>query len=150
MKENNFSTRSDCAQTIVVMCPLCNEDISDLKERINMHLEECFSSSTQLLEHGHCFKRKESDQNDANDQVIIAENYRLEKRVKLDEEATSNGSLVENENKGKCTNCKEINDGDSIISVACWHVFCGKCWFRRVLRRKFCVHSVTWLLKLKI
>jgi hypothetical protein len=28
-----------------VICPLCDENITDLKEKINIHLEECFSSS---------------------------------------------------------------------------------------------------------
>ena len=28
-----------------VICPLCDQDITDLKDKINFHLEECFSAS---------------------------------------------------------------------------------------------------------
>ena len=40
-KRNNKNNNLDSK----IICPLCEQDITDLKEKMNIHLEECFSAS---------------------------------------------------------------------------------------------------------
>ncbi len=40
---NNHSKNGNLDNKVI--CPLCDENITDLKEKINIHLEECFASS---------------------------------------------------------------------------------------------------------
>ena len=32
-----------------IVCPLCDEDISDLKDKINIHLEECLALMKNVI-----------------------------------------------------------------------------------------------------
>ena len=107
MKENLNSSNdtlpqkqpSSSAKTIT--CPLCNQEISDLKEKINMHLEECFSVSKLLPSPSKLavddllsrYKRKQAENRDEVD-------GQLNKRTRTNNASFDDSQTAWNNNSG--------------------------------------------------